>query len=551
MINIIHNMYKKISMYRKYYKTIARLTIIVLCIASFWSCKTENQRENYDFIITSGRVLDGTGNPWRIADIAIKGDKIVKISRDIAGVAEDTINAHGLYVTPGFIDEHSHAATGLYKSKLSNAKPLLLEGITTIVANPDGSGAVDLKRQRHKLLKDGIGVNVAQVVPFGSIRKKVMGMEDRKPSTKELEKMKKLVANGMEEGAFGLSTGVFYAPQSYASKEEIVTLAKVAARYGGIYQSHIRDESNYTVGVRAAVNEVILIVREAKLPGIVDHIKALGPPVWGLSEEIVEDIDQARASGVEIFASQYPYKASATGLIAALVPRWAEEGGYSKLVQRLKDQELIPKIRTEMKENLARRGGADRIQFRRYHPDSTIEGKTLKEVAQQQNISPVKMAIKLIKKGRPSIVSFNMSEEDVNRFMRQRWTMTCSDGGLVPFDSGVPHPRNYGTFPRKIRKYVLEKHVLDLPSAIRSMTSLPAGVYDMVDRGLLREGATADITIFDKEHIRDKATFQDPHQYSKGIKYVLVNGKLAVSNGKLTGIKGGKVLRHSFREQQP
>jgi len=526
-----------------------RYLMIGLMGVVFVGCSSGSDKPvKYDQLIINGRVLDGTGESWSEDAIAIKDDKIVKIGDITEAAADDTIDAEGLYVTPGFIDEHSHAASGLAKAELSEGKPLLLEGITTIVANPDGSGAVDQKKQREKLLENGIGVNVAQLVPFGSIRKMVMGMEDREPTAEEMDEMEQLVEEGMKHGAFGLSTGVFYSPQSYASTEEIVGLAKVAAEYGGVYQSHIRDESNYSVGVREAVNEVINIAEKAEILGIVDHIKALGPPVWGLSKQIVADIEQARASGVEIFASQYPYKASATSLIAALVPRWAEEGGYKALVKRLKDSDILPEVKADMEDNLARRGGADRIQFRRYRPDSTIEGKTLEEVAEEQDKTPLDMAVDLIKAGKPSIISFNMDEDDVNRFMQQPWTMTCSDGGLVKFGSGVPHPRNYGTFPRKIRKYVKEEHVLDLPAAIRSMTSLPAEVYNMDNRGVLREGAVADITIFDLDRMNDKATFQEPHQYSEGVEYVFVNGKLAVDEGELTDKKGGDVLSHTFDE---
>jgi N-acyl-D-aspartate/D-glutamate deacylase len=259
----------------------------------------------------------------------------------------------------------------------------------------------------------------------------------------------------------------------------------------------------------------------------------------------VANIEEARAKGVEVYADQYPYKASATGLISALVPRWAEEGGHDSLVVRLNDEQQLSKIRTAMEENLARRGGAERIQFRYYRPDSTIAGQTLRQVAEAQNLSALDTAIELIKKGQPGIVSFNMQDEDVHRFMRQPWTMTSSDGGLVPVGSGVPHPRNYGTFPRKIHEYVIEKKVIDLASAIRSMTTLPAQVFGITDRGQIREGAIADITIFDINRIRDKATFQDPHQYSEGVEYVIVNGQYAVKEGQLSRQRAGKVLSHN------
>lgn len=528
-------------------KVINIIATTFICLTLF-ACATlsdmpAGHEYDYDTLIINGRVLDGTGNPWYYADIAIKDNEIVKVG-EAQGAAHDTIDAAGLYVTPGFIDVHSHAGSGLADPMLSEAKPLLLQGITTVFINPDGGGAIDLEKQRRELLEDGIGINVAQMVPHGSIRREVIGMEDREPAPGEMKEMKRLVREGMRDGAFGLSSGPFYSPGSYATTSELVELAREASAYGGAYTSHIRDESNYTIGLEAAVDEVIQVAREAQLPGVVTHIKALGPPVWGLSETIVANIEKARAEGVEVFADQYPYMASATGLISALVPRWAEEGGHEELVERLEDPELFPKIQSEMRDNLARRGGADRIQFRYYHPDATIEGKTLQEVADARNSSPLEMAIELIKEGRPGIVSFNMNEEDVHRFMRQRWTMTSSDGGLAPLGQGVPHPRNYGTYPRKIRKYVMEKKVVDLPSAIRSMTTLPAQVFGITDRGQIREGAKADIAIFDLEQLSDKATFQDPHQYSTGMEYVLVNGTVVVRKGTSSSERAGRVLHH-------
>lgn len=495
-------------------------------------------------LITNGKVLDGTGNPWYYADIAIDNSRIVKVGYLKSIEAQDTINAEGMYVSPGFIDVHSHAGSGLTKSELSNAEPLLRQGITTVFVNPDGSGAIDLVRQREKLLKDRLGVNVAQMVPHGAIRKEVIGMADRPPTDKELEEMKQLVDTGMQHGAYGLSSGPFYAPGSYASTQELIELAAVAGTYGGAYSSHIRDESNYTIGLEAAVDEVIEIARQAELPGIVTHIKALGPPVWGLSSTVVENIEKARAEGVEVFADQYPYEASATGLISALVPRWAEEGGHERLVERLNNPEVLPRIRSEMEENLARRGGAGRIQFRYYSPDSTIEGKTLQELSDERNKPPLEVAVKLIRGGEPGIISFNMKEEDVYRFMRQPWTMTSSDGGLVAMGEGVPHPRNYGAFPRKIRKYVLAEKVIDLSFAIRSMTSLPAAVFDVKKRGIIAEGSVADLVVFDEDKVEDKANFQSPHQLSVGMEHVLVNGDFAIRNGHFLDNRTGKVLLH-------
>ncbi len=497
---------------------------------------------HYDIIIRNGRVLDGSGNPWYEADVAIEGDRIAAIGDLADATAEVVIDALDLYVAPGFVDVHSHAGGALAAPELSAARPLLAQGITTVVVNPDGGGAVDLAEQRRALLEDGLGVNVAQLVPLGSVRRKVMGMADRAAAPEELGQMKALVRRGMEAGAFGVSTGLFYAPGSYATTEEIIALANVAAAYDGVYQSHIRDESNYTVGVIAAVDEVIEVAREADLPGIVTHIKALGPPVWGFSTAIVRRIERARTQGVEVYADQYPYPASATHLKAALVPRWAEAGGRDSLRRRIHDPNVRPRLMAAMQENLARRGGAARIQFRSFEPDNSIEGKTLAEVAEARNEDPIKTALVLIGQSDPGIVSFNMSEDDITTFMQQPWTMTSSDGGLVPMGEGVPHPRNYGTFPRKIRTFVLEEDILDLGFAIRSMTHLPATVMGIEARGLLHEGAFADLVVFSLERLHDRATFQQPHQYSEGMVHVLVNGGFAIRNGEFTDGLHGRVF---------
>jgi N-acyl-D-aspartate/D-glutamate deacylase len=499
-------------------------------------------QEPYDLLIVNGRVLDGSGNPWRYAEVAVVGDRIAAVG-DLRGAsARRVLDAKGLYVAPGFIDVHSHAGRGLTKPELSGAVPLLAQGVTTVVVNPDGGGPVDLVAQRAALLEHGLGINVAQLVPHGSIRRQVMGMADRAPTAEELERMKALVRAGMEAGGFGLSSGLYYAPGSYAATEEVIALARVAAEYGGVYTSHIRDEADYTVGVVAAVDEVIRIAREAELPGIVTHIKALGPRVWGYSLAMVRRIERARAAGIEVYADQYPYTASGTSITGALVPRWALTGGRDSLLARLERPDELARLRADMLENLDRRGGAARLQFQRFAPDPSIEGKTLEQVAQERGLAPVDLAIELLKAGGAGLVSFNMDEGDVELLMRQPWTMTSSDGGLVPMGEGKPHPRFYGAFPRKIREYVLEKGVLDLATAIRSMTSMPAAVFRMKDRGVLRPGAFADIVVFDLERVRDRATYQRPHQLADGMVYVLVNGGLAVEDGRPTGDLHGRVL---------
>lgn len=500
-------------------------------------------QQPYDIVLRGARVLDGTGNPWYAADVAIAGDRIAAIGNLADTRADLVIDASGLYVAPGFIDAHSHSGPSLANPELSAAAPLLMQGITTVFVNPDGGGAVDLNEQRRALIEARIGVNVALLVPHGSVREAVLGMDDRAPSAAELERMRGLVRAGMEAGAFGMSSGPFYAPGSYAKTDELIELARVAARYGGAYTSHIRDESDYTIGVVAAVDEVIEVAREAGLPGVVTHIKALGPRVWGYGAALVHRIARAREQGIEVYADQYPYEASSTSLSAALLPRWAQAGGRDSLVRRLDDPATRARIRAEAIENLDRRGGADRIMFGRYGPDAAIEGRTLAEVAAERGIDPVELTLTLVRDGGPGIISFNMHESDIRTLMQQPWTMTASDGSLPRMGVGFPHPRAYGTFPRKLRRYALDGDVVGLEAAVRSMTSLPATVFRMPDRGVLRPGAIADIVVFDAARVTDRATYQQPHQLAEGMVHVLIGGRFAVRDGRITAERHGAVLR--------
>jgi N-acyl-D-amino-acid deacylase len=497
----------------------------------------------YDLLIRGGRVLDGTGNPWFRGDVAVMGDRIAAVGDLTGASARRVVDAAGLYVAPGFIDAHSHAGGGLASAQLSAARPLLAQGITTVFVNPDGGGPTDLVAQRRALLEHGLGVNVALMVPHGSVRGDVIGADDRAPTAAEMDRMRALVAAGMEAGAFGLSSGPYYAPGSFASTEELVELARVAARFGGAYSSHIRDEGDYSIGVVAAVDEVITVARDAGLPGVVTHIKALGPRVWGFSGALVHRIERAREQGIEVYADQYPYDASSTGLAAALLPRWAQAGGGAALRTRLDTPAERARIRDEVLDNLDRRGGAERIQFSMYAADTSIEGRTLADVARERSVHPADLTLELVRSGGPNIVSFNMHARDIETLMRQPWTMTASDGGLVGMGEGVPHPRAYGTFPRKIRRYVIEEGTVDLAFAIRSMTSLPAAAFRMADRGVLLAGAVADIAVFDLDAIRDLATFDEPHQLSEGVRWVIVNGGVAVEDGAFGQRLHGTVLR--------
>jgi N-acyl-D-aspartate/D-glutamate deacylase len=500
--------------------------------------------QEYDVLIRGGRVLDGTGNPWYYADVAITGDRVAALGNLAGATARRVIDARGRYVAPGFIDVHSHAGSGLARANLSAARPLLAQGITTVFVNPDGGGPIDMGQQRADLLAHGIGVNVAQMMPHGSVRGEVVGAADRAPTSTELTRMKTIVRAGMEAGAFGLSSGPYYAPGSFAKTDELVELARIAAEYDGVYSSHIRDEADYSIGVVAAVDEVIQIAREARLPGIVTHIKALGPRVWGFAGALVRRIERARDNGIAVYADQYPYDASSTSLAAALLPRWAQAGGSDSLRARLADAQVRTQIRAEMIENLDRRGGAERIQFASW-TDRSVEGSTLAAYAAGLRVEPVDAALSMIAQSSPGIVSFNMDDDDIELLMRQPWTMTSSDGTLVDMGSGVPHPRAYGTFPRKLRVYVVERNVVGLEQAIRSMTSLPATVMSVRDRGVVRVGSFADLVVFDLARVRDVATYQEPHQLAEGMVHVLVNGSFAIDGGVFGESLHGRVLsRH-------
>jgi len=476
-----------------------------------------------------------------VADVGVRAGLVAGVGDLSEAAAGIILDVTGLYVAPGFIDTHSHSGPGLTTEELSHAEPLLAQGLTTVVVNPDGGGPVALVEQRAELEQEGLGVNVAQLVGHGSVRGRVMASDDRAPTEAELDQMRTLVRAGMEAGAWGLSSGTFYTPGSFSKNSELIELARVAAEYGGVYTSHIRDESNYTIGVLAAVEEVIDVSRQSGITGVVTHIKALGPPVWGSAAAMVERIEAARAEGLPVYADQYPYLASATGLSAALLPRWSQAGGSGAFAERVADPDTNMRIREAMVENLARRGGADRIQFRRFAEDPSIEGRLLSDIAAERDANPIDVALELILQGGPSIVSFNMSEEDLLTLMTQEWTMTSSDGGLPLFGVGVPHPRSYGAFARKIGVFVFQDGVMSLEAAVRSMTALPAEVMGMEDRGRIKEGMVADLVVF-SDYFKDNATFTEPHQLSSGVVHLFVGGEAAIINSAFTGARAGRVL---------
>ena len=492
--------------------------------------------QDLDLIIRGGSLIDGSGSPATTTDIGIKGDRIVFVGNAAGRKAKREIDATSLVVTPGFIDPHTHTASDLSDPERSRNDAYLMQGVTTVATGNDGASPTAIGSTLAKWTEQGIGTNAALFIGQGTVRSEVMGMSDAKPTAKQLDRMKELVDTAMKEGAIGISTGLYYAPGSFSSTEEVIELARIAAQHNGIYDTHMRDESSYSIGLLASVRETIRIGEEAHLPVMISHIKALGADVWGQSSDVITVIDNARKAGVKVTASQYPYTASGTSVTAALVPRWAEAGGDGALLKNLNDSSLRPRLINEMNQNLTRRGGPDSLLMTASR-DKTIVGKTLATIARERNESPVEAAIEIIKSGGSDVASFNMKESDIEAFMRQPWVMTCSDGS-------EGHPRKYGTYPRKLRHYVYEKHVIPLEFAIRSSTSLPAETLGLKDRGMLKPGYFADVLVFDPKTFNERATYQQPRVLSTGVRYLTVNGQLAIDDGSLTTALAGKALKH-------
>jgi N-acyl-D-amino-acid deacylase len=489
--------------------------------------------QELDLILHGGSVIDGSGSAAVREDVGIAGDRIVFVGSSAGRKAKRTIDATGLVITPGFIDPHTHTAADLSEPKRSRNDPYLMQGVTTVATGNDGDSPADTGATLATWEQQGIGTNAVLFIGQGTVRHEVMGMSDAAPTQEQIEKMKALVDKAMRDGAIGISTGLYYAPGSYSSTEEVIELSRVAAQYGGIYDTHMRDESSYTIGLLGSVRETIRIGREAHLPVMISHIKALGADVWGQSAQVIQLIDDARKDGVKVTASQYPYDASGSSVTAALVPRWAEADGA--LLKNVSDSAVRPRLVKEMTENLVRRGGAESLLMTSAK-DTTIVGKTLAAIARERGESPVDAALEIVKAGGSSVASFNMKEADIDAFMREPWVMTCSDGS-------TGHPRKYGTFPRKIRQYVDEKHVISLEFAVRSSTSLPAETLGLKERGLLKPGYFADVLAFDPKTFADRATYQDPTVLATGVRYLTVNGHLAVDGGALTEAKAGRALK--------
>jgi len=519
----------------------APLRFALLLAAAALPIAFRTPAEDVDILLIGGTVIDGSGSPGRTADLAIRGDRIVFVG-DASNsnlTPKRSIDVHGLVVAPGFIDPHTHtqADLGSIDARRRGNLPYLYQGVTTVVTNNDGGGSVEIGKTIDEWAKNGIGTNAALFVPQGSVRGAVLGMSPAAPTAAQLDGMRDIVRRGMEAGAIGMSTGLYYAPGSSSSTEEVIELAKIAARHGGIYDTHLRDESSYTIGLIGAVNEAIRIGREARLPIHISHIKALGADVWGQSDSVIALIKKARAEGVEVTASQYPYDASGTSVGASLLPRWAEAGGRDSLRARIADPTIRARLTGEMQTNLRRRGGANTLLISNTG-DTSILGRTLEQVAAARHESPIDAALQIIQQGDASVASFNMNEKDIEKFMVQDFVVTGSDGS-------DGHPRKYGTFPRILREYVLNKHVLTLPQAVHRSSSATAAILRIPQRGTLAVGNFADVIVFDTATVADKSTYREPRLLAAGMRYVIVNGTLAIDAGNYTGALAGRALRHA------
>lgn len=510
------------------------ITCRLLTAASLLLAMPPAVAQQLDLLIRGGSVVDGTGSPAKNADIGITGDRIVFVGPSTGAKAARVIDATGLVVTPGFIDPHTHTARDLSNPKRKRNDAYLMQGVTTVATGNDGESPRAIGATLEQWQKQGIGTNAALFIGQGTVRGQIMKMSDAKPTPAQIEQMQSLVEAAMQQGAIGISTGLYYAPGSYSSTEEVIALAKIAAKHGGIYDTHMRDESSYNIGLMGSVRETIRIGQEAHLPVMISHIKALGADVWGQSANVIQLVNQARKDGVDITASQYPYTASGTSVTASLIPRWAEASGA--LLKNLDAPDIHDRLVKEMTRNLERRGGADTLLMTDAK-DKSIVGKTLAAIAKERGISPIDAAIQIIKAGGSEVASFNMKESDIEAFMRQPWVMTCSDGS-------DGHPRKYGTFPRKFHEYVFTRHVITLEAAVRSSTALPAETLRLKDRGELKTGYFADVLVFDPKSFKDVATYQSPQLLSTGVRYLAVNGKLAVDEGKPTEALAGRTLRH-------
>jgi N-acyl-D-aspartate/D-glutamate deacylase len=499
-----------------------------------------------ELVIRNGLLIDGSGAPGIIADISIVGGRFAEIGADLAVTGVEEIDASGLVVCPGFIDVHSHAEDGLLEQ--SDNHNNIMQGITTFVGGNCGNSPLDFEAFFSALVKQGVTTNVACLVGHNTVRRQVMGMNDAEASTTDLEAMRQLVKRAMLNGATGLSTGLLFPPGTFATFEEVLALARVVAEYQGIYASHIRSEEQ---AVWSAVNEALRIGEEAEIRTEISHIKLAAEEHWDKANHYRDLLKEARERGIEVMADQYPYRAGSATL-QNILPRWSLDGGREAFLKRAGHPETRERmIRGILEGRLASTRSSNRgeiVFIARCEANPEYEGKNLVQICSENGLeetpeNAAEMAIRLLENGSVTAVNFLMNETDVRTFLKDPFIMVSTDGGLTDFGVGVPHPRNYGAYPRLLGHYVREEGLLTLEEAIRKSTSLPAKHMGFGARGTIEEGKWADVVIFDPDRIIDRGTFQQPHQYPDGITCVLVNGVVAVRNGQITKARAGQVIR--------
>jgi N-acyl-D-amino-acid deacylase len=498
----------------------------------------------YDLLLRGGRIVDGSGNPWYVADVGVREGRVAAIGRLDEAAAARVVDARGLVVAPGFIDVHTHVESGL--ARRPTADNFVLDGVTTLVTGNCGGSEVDLPRFFGELRAGGLSPNLATLVGHNSVRRAAMGTEERAPTPEEMARMEALVGDAMRAGAVGLSTGLIYVPGTYAKTPEVVALARVAARHGGVYASHIRSEGDQ---IFAAIEEALDIGRQAGLPVQISHFKVSNKKLWGESAKTIAMVDRARAGGLDVTVDQYPYTASSTNL-GTLLPAWALAGGADAVKQRLADPSTRAKVAREMKDHIRRRNGRKRLDYAVVAScawDRSRDGKTISRINEEAGgrrrlEDEIATVLDMTEKGGAQMVYHSMDERDVERILRVPYAMVASDAGVIEPGVGVPHPRGYGTNARVLGHYVREKKTLRLEEAVRKMTSLPAQRFGLTERGLLRPGMWADLVVFDEAAVADRATYQAPHAASAGFRFVLVNGEVVAEDGRLLGARPGRIL---------
>ncbi len=502
------------------------------------------EAQTYDLILKGGRIVDGTGNAWFYGDVAVTDGKIARVGKLENAKAERVLDVKGMVVAPGFIDVHTHLERNDVQTP--TADNFIFDGVTSVVTGNCGSSRTDLSRYFFLLDSVGMSINVASLIGHNSVRNAVMGMAMRDPTAEEQRKMEAMVAEAMRAGAVGLSTGLIYLPGTYSKTPEVVALARTAARYNGVYASHIRDEGDH---VSEAIEEAINIGREADIPVQISHFKVTYKPNWGRSVQTLAQVEAARESGIDVTIDQYPYIASSTSLNTVL-PSWVFSGGRDSLMLRLNDPVMRKTIKEEMIGMLKRYKMKDYSYavVARFAPDTTLNGKNISEINRLKGRKArawdeAETVLEMVAHGRVDMVFFKMEEGDVERIMKYPHNMVASDGSIARFGEGTPHPRWYGTNARVLGHYVRERNVIGLEEAIRRMTSLPAQKFQLRDRGLIREGMAADLVVFDEQRVSDAGTFAQPHAYSKGFDYVIVNGVVTLEKGVHTQARAGQVLK--------